>query len=337
MLGGRIRTLRVARGLTQAQLADLAQVSRQLVGAVEADRHLPRVDAAARLAAALATTVEDLLAAETREAVGVVETPAEGALVRIGRVGDRLVCAPAAGSGEGWATADAQVEHGVVHPFGAERATIVVAGCDPIVGLASRLLEAASGGRVLPVATSSATAVEVLAHGRSHAITVHGPEGDVADTPADVRVWHLARWRVGLAAPAGLADTWVDDALSGRLEVAHREPGAGSQAAFDRARSADGERPDSLRGPRVGGHAEAAWRAASDGIAAVTMEPAALANGLVFHPFETHTSQLWVAAAYADDPLLHAFMGELVGDRVRRRLAAIGGYDLVDSGTEVAA
>jgi DNA-binding transcriptional ArsR family regulator/DNA-binding XRE family transcriptional regulator len=51
-----------AGGLTQAQLAELAGVSRQLVGAVEADRHLPRVDAAVRLAAALSTTVEELLA-----------------------------------------------------------------------------------------------------------------------------------------------------------------------------------------------------------------------------------------------------------------------------------
>ena len=132
MLGERIRALRQARGLTQGQLAELAQVSRQLVGAVEADRHLPRVDAAARLAAALSTTVEQLLAKDTREAVGVVEDPADGALVRIGRVGDQLVCVPAAGSGEGWATADAQIHDGVAQLFDVERPAVVVAGCDPL-------------------------------------------------------------------------------------------------------------------------------------------------------------------------------------------------------------
>lgn len=145
MLGDRIRTLRLARGPTQVQLAELAQVSRQLVGAVEADRHLPRVDAAVRLAAALSTTVEELLAADTSEVVGVVEEPAEGALVRIGRVGDRLVCVPAAGSGEGWAAADGQIEDGEVQLFDVERPAVVVAGCDPIAGLASRLLEVTSG------------------------------------------------------------------------------------------------------------------------------------------------------------------------------------------------
>jgi molybdate-binding protein len=87
----------------------------------------------------------------------------------------------------------------------------------------------------------------------------------------------------------------------------------------------------------VGGHAEAAWRAVTDRMVAVTIEPAALANGLAFHPLETHTSELWVAADHADNPLLHAFMHELVGERVHRRLAAIGGYDLTDNGTEIAA
>jgi transcriptional regulator with XRE-family HTH domain/molybdate-binding protein len=337
VLGERMRNLRLERGLTQVQLADLAQVSRQLVGAVEADRHLPRVDAAVRLATALSTTVEELLAADTREAVGVVEEPAEGALVRIGRVGDRLVCVPAAGSGEGWATADAQIRDGVVQLFDVERPAAVVAGCDPIVGLVSRLLEATSGPRVMPVATSSATAEAVLTAGRSHAVTVHGPVPRAADGPTRVRRWHVARWQVGLAAPADLPDGWVEDALAGRTPVVHREPGAGSQAAFERARAADMEVPAPIRGPRVGGHAEAAWRAVTDRMVAVTIEPAALANGLAFHPLETHTSELWVAVDHADNPLLHAFMHELGGERVHRRLAAIGGYDLSDNGTEIAA
>jgi transcriptional regulator with XRE-family HTH domain len=337
MLGDRVRGLRLARGLTQVQLAELAGVSRQLVGAVEADRHLPRVDAAVRLAAALSTSVEELLAPELRDVVGVVEEPAEGSLVRIGRVGDRLVCIPAAGSGEGWATADAQIQDGAVQLFDIERPALVVAGCDPIIGLASRLLEATSGPRVVPVATSSATAVEVLAAGRSHAVTVHGPAGYLPDPPAPVRRWHLARWQVGLAAPAGSRPDWVADALAGRVPVAQREAGAGSQAAFERARSSEGATGRRVEGPTVDGHAEAAWRAATDRMVAVTIEPAALANGLTFHPLEEHRSELWVAADHTDNALLHAFLEEVAGERVHRRLAAIGGYDLTGNGSEVAA
>jgi transcriptional regulator with XRE-family HTH domain/molybdate-binding protein len=337
VLGERIRDLRLARGLTQVQLAELAQVSRQLVGAVEADRHLPRVDAAVRLAAALSTSVEELLAPDTREVLGVLEEPAEGALVRIGRVGERLVCVPAAGTGEGWATADAQIQDGAVQLFDVERPAVVVAGCDPVVGLVSRLLEATSGPRVIPVATSSATAAAVLAAGRSHAVTVHGPGGRHDDPEVAVRRWHVARWQVGLAAPADLPSGWVDNALAGRTPVVHREPGAGSQAAFERARATDAAATPPVHGPRVGGHAEAAWRAATDRMVAVTIEPAALANGLAFHPLETHTSQLWVAADHADDPRIHAFLDELGSARAHRRLAAIGGYDLSENGKEIAA
>lgn len=337
VLGDRIRQLRLARGLTQVHLAELADVSRQLVGAVEADRHLPRVDAAVRLAAALSTTVEELLAPERRDVVGVIEDPADGALVRVGRVGDRLVCVPADGSGEGWASADAQVRDGAARLFDVERPAAVVAGCDPIIGLASRLLEATSGPRVVPVATSSTTAVRVLADGRSHAVLVHGPEGRLPDPPVPVRRWHIARWQVGLAAPADLPGGWVQDALSGRVPVVQREAGAGSQVAFERARDDDRATHTSIDGPRVRGHAQAASRAATDGIAAVTIEPAALALGLAFHPLEEHVSELWAAMGTADNAVLHAFMDELTGERVHRRLAAIGGYDLTGNGTEVAA
>jgi transcriptional regulator with XRE-family HTH domain/molybdate-binding protein len=337
MLGERIRGLRLARGLTQAQLAELAAVSRQLVGAVEADRHLPRVDAALRLAAALSTSVEELLAPDTHDAVGVLGDPVDGTLVRIARVGDRLVCVPAAGSGEGWASADAQVHDGAVQLFDVERPALIVAGCDPIIGLASRLLEVTSGPRVVPVATSSASAAAVLAGGRSHAVTLHGLDTGHEEPPVAVRRWHLARWRVGLAAPADLAAGWLDDALAGRISVVHREAGAGSQAAFERARRPDQGPSTPVVGPKVGGHAEAAWRAATDRMVAVTIEPAALANGLAFHPLEVHTSELWVAAQHADNALLHAFMNEVTGERVHRRLAAIGGYDLTGNGVEIAA
>lgn len=362
MLGERIRRLRLSRGLTQTQLAELAEVSRQLIGAVEADRHLPRVDAALRLATALSTSVEELLAPETRNAVGVVAEPPNGALVRIGRVGERLVAVPATGSGEGWASADAQVRGGDVQLFDVERPALVVAGCDPIIGLAARLLETTSGPRVIPVATSSARAAEALANGRCHAVTVHGPDTQGPDTqgpdrqgpdrqgpdtqgpearamtpPPGVRRWHLARWQVGLAAPEDMAAGWREDALAGRLPVVHREAGASSQAAFERARDAGHHPATAVVGPQVGGHAEAAWRAANDRMVAVTMEPAARASGLAFHPLETHTSELWVMPEHLENPRLQAFLEEVAGERAHRRLAAIGGYDLRDNGQEVAA
>jgi len=345
LLGERLRRLRTEHGLSQAQLAERAGVSRQLVGAVEAGRHLPRVDAAARLASVLSTTVEELLTPDARRPVGVLEALADGVLVRSARVGDRLVCIPADASGDGWAGADGQMHGTELRRFEGERPGIVVAGCEPAIALGARLVET-TGARVLAVTTSSARAVEVLTAGRSHAITVHGREGHLPVPPLPVARWHVARWRVGIAAPATLGPGWVDDALSGRLPVAQREPGAGSQAAFERAvdehadgergRSADGSRR-STPGPRIASHAEGAARAGSDGIAAVTIEPTARAAGLAFHPLEVHVSEVWVAAAHVGDATLSVLLDELTGARVHRRLAALGGYDLADNGQRVAA
>ncbi|MEX0592004.1 MAG: substrate-binding domain-containing protein, partial [Nitriliruptoraceae bacterium] len=145
--------------------------------------------------------------------------------------------------------------------------------------------------------------------------------------------------QVGLAAPSDLAAGWVDDALTGRIPVIQREAGAGSQIAFEQAVAAYGS-ADSSRaavGPRASGHAEAAWRCATDGLVAVTIEPCALAMGLAFHPLELHVSELWIGVDHIDHSSVRAFMDGLTGDRVQRRLDAVGGYDLTDCGTPIAA
>ncbi|MFT8887469.1 MAG: helix-turn-helix transcriptional regulator [Ethanoligenens sp.] len=56
----RLRTLRRTRGMTQQQLADTAEVSRQTVIAIEAGRFNPSVLLAFRLAKALGVTIEDI-------------------------------------------------------------------------------------------------------------------------------------------------------------------------------------------------------------------------------------------------------------------------------------
>ena len=64
-----VRECRLSCGMTQAELAARAGVSRQLVAAVEAGRHAPAVDAALGIARALGTTVEDLFALQPYQAV----------------------------------------------------------------------------------------------------------------------------------------------------------------------------------------------------------------------------------------------------------------------------
>jgi DNA-binding XRE family transcriptional regulator len=58
-----LREARTGAGLSQEALAAAAGVSRQAVGAIEAGRHRPSVDAALAIAAAVGRSVEELFAA----------------------------------------------------------------------------------------------------------------------------------------------------------------------------------------------------------------------------------------------------------------------------------
>ena len=63
----RVREERVARGLSQAQLAEALAVSRQTVIAIETDRYSPSLPLAFRIARFFETTVEGLFEAEDEE------------------------------------------------------------------------------------------------------------------------------------------------------------------------------------------------------------------------------------------------------------------------------
>lgn len=56
-----LRETRKAQGLTQVQLAAASGVSQGIISYAEIGKSSPSVDAAARLAAALDTTVDDLV------------------------------------------------------------------------------------------------------------------------------------------------------------------------------------------------------------------------------------------------------------------------------------
>lgn len=60
----RLRELRHSRGLTQSQLAQHAMITASYVGRLESGGAAPGIDLVGRLAAALGTTVHDLLPAD---------------------------------------------------------------------------------------------------------------------------------------------------------------------------------------------------------------------------------------------------------------------------------
>jgi DNA-binding XRE family transcriptional regulator len=337
--GAALRERRLQCGLSQTELAARAEVSRQLVAAVEAGRNTPSVDAALRVARALATNVEELFAPPAPRVV-----PALGgrlrdrAAVRLGRVGDQLVAAELADhgiAGAGWATPDGVSDHGRLTLFpGANPAGTVIAGCDPAFGVAERMLEGLGPRSLLAISASTDSALRALQRGRVHAAVVHGLTHALPAPPVPVDRWHIARWRVGLAVEPGVPGRTLEAVLSAGIPIVRREPTAASQQAFDRAWLATGiDMPSG--GPIATGHLEAARLAATLGGAGVTNEAGARAFGLRFLPLEDHIVELWAAERWHDLPGISAIAELLNTTAFTERVGHYGGYDLEHCGEPV--
>ncbi len=334
-----LRQRRVACGLTQAELATRAGVTRQLVAAVEAGRNTPAVDAAIALAGALATTVEELFSRQTPEtAAALGGRLRDGALLRLGRVAGRLVAAELDDhgiSGAGWAKADGVLQGGELRHFpGATPAGTVLAGCDPAIGVAEAMLEGLGPSSLLAISAPTGTALRALGDGGVHAAIVHGRPHHLPTPPVPVVRWHLARWQVGLAYPKRLRGYSLEALLGSEIPLARRDPAAASQQALERARAAAGLRP-TPPGPYARGHLDAARIAAILGGAAITTEGAARAFDLLFTALEDHVVEVWTAGRWIDHPGVGALAELLTTAAFTDRVSHFGGYDLTRCGARI--
>jgi DNA-binding XRE family transcriptional regulator len=334
-----LRKRRLECGLTQTELAARAGVSRQLVAAVEAGQNTPAVDAALGLARALATSVEELFAGKPPEIVAALggRLP-DGAPLRIGRVAGRFVAAELADhgiAGASWAKADGVVKAGMLTLFpGATPAGLVLAGCDPALGVAEAMLGGLGPSSMLAISAPTGTALRALEHGGVHAAVVHGLPGELPEPPVPVFRLHLARWQVGLAVSPKLRGHSLEAVLSSNVPVAQRDPAAASQQAFERAAALAGIVP-APSGPRSSGHIEAARIATILQGAAVTTEAAAQAFDLGFLSLEDHTVEVWFAERWFDHPGVDALGNLFASGAFTERVALFGGYDLTRCGNRV--
>lgn len=334
-----LRERRQECGLTQTELAARAGVSRQLIAAVEAGRNTPAVDAALRLARALATSVEELFAGGSPDVVAALGGRLrDGAPLRVGRVADHLVAAELADhgiAGAAWAKPDGAVHDGKLRLFpGASPAGVVLAGCDPAFGVAEAMLAGLGSRSLLAISAPTGMALRALERGLVHAAVVHGLADELPEPPVPVVRWHLARWQVGLAVPPRLGGQSFEAVLRSHMPVAQRDPEAASQQAFERARVAAGI--EALRPvPRASGHIDAARIAATLDCAGVTTEAAAQTFDLRFLSLEDHVVEVWINERWLDHPGVDA-LGELLATTAfTERVALFGGYDLTNCGALV--
>ena len=104
----RLKNVRVAKGLSQGELAAKSGITRQAVSAIEAEIYLPSTAVALKLAAVLACRVEDLFSLaesdEVIEGIFIGDPPVESQSiplrVKVARVGSKTIVRPVTGVGD---------------------------------------------------------------------------------------------------------------------------------------------------------------------------------------------------------------------------------------------
>ncbi|TAJ07007.1 MAG: helix-turn-helix domain-containing protein [Nitrospirae bacterium] len=283
----RLRSLRIAKGLSQGALAGMAGVTRQAIYAIEGSQYLPTTAVALRLAGALDCRVEDLFSLIAGgeivegELVGSLPSDPVQARVKVARVGSRLLVRPVAGLGEvlnftvpadgllvGSPTAlrrtvreGDRVRVRLLRDRRIVDGEIVVAGCDPAIFLAGEYLRRRQDQTtVVEWSMGSSAAMEALKRGEVHVAGLHivDPKSGESNLPylrrhwkgPEVQVVTFASWEQGLMVRHGNPKgiKGVGDLTRKGVVLINREAGAGARLLLDQKLAAAGIKVDQVKG-----------------------------------------------------------------------------------------
>ena len=337
-----IRDHRVRLGWTQGELARRSGLSRTGVGAIESGRLVPSAAAALGLAAAFGCRVEDLFRLPRPGPAGAAWAwPPRREPCRFWRadVGDRTLLYPVE------ATPLGVIPHDGVHrdqsPPDVSRSdardTLVIACCDPAVGLLADELARSAGIRLIALPRSSRAALDLLGKSLVHAAGVHlGRSEEPGANAAAVRgaigsgftLLRVARWEEGVASSPGLGLGSVAQAIGSGLRWIGREPGSGARQCLDELLAG---RPTPRRcASDHRGVAEAIRSGWAE--VGVCLRLAGEEAGLDFFGVREEAYDLCFPEASRDDRRIRALIEVARSRSYRRQLGELPGYDSSEAG-----
>lgn len=333
-----LRDRRLSRGWSQDELARASGLSRPGVSAIETGRLVPSAAAALALAAALECRVEDLFRlGGARRAEAVWAWPPARRPCRYWRaeVGGRPTLYPAEATAAGLVPHDG-VDDGVgpLDLASGDEAgrTLMMAGCDPAVGLLAAELERTARVRLIALPRPSRVALELLGRGLVHVAGVHlAGAGRPGGNSAVVRevlgpgriLLHAARWEEGIACASTARIPTVEEAVRAPLRWVGREPGSGARQCLDEITG--GLRPPRRLASDHRGVAEAVRQGWAD--AGVCLRLVTEEAGLEFLSVREEDYDLCLAESALDDPRVQALLRVLRSPAYRKALAELPGYD----------
>jgi len=361
----RVRRARLARGVSQGELARRVGLTRQALSAIEGGQSLPSTLVSLRLARELMCQVEDLFSLDdsVAEAVDIVGPVTRGSSrLAVAKIRGRWIGHPLsagrelqegfAGADGIWDPAGSSVEARLLAPREVLERTALLLGCDPSLGvLAQHLAEWRSEARVHWLSAASQAALDALSRGEAHLAGSHlrdrvtgeynVPQAGRALRVSGGIVVAFARWEQGFVVAAGNPKSIRSAADLARPDVRliNREVGAGSRALLDELLEQVGVRPENIRGYAdvVTGHIAVA-RAVASGVAdvGVGLEAVARALGVDFVPQATVHFDLVIPRDHIQHPSVALLLDQLQTGALRSDLRALPGYDVSQTGSVVA-
>lgn len=238
----RVRERRTALGLTQAELAARAGISRTAVTAIEGNRLIPSVAAALALAEVLQTTVEALFGPNgqgVKQELWAWQPPASHPRYWLAEVFGQTFRYPATSSPMFTPLPD---RAGAAFQAVSPQETLVLASCDPAAGLIASYFSQVTGMRLLVLPSSSRQAVEMMRQGLVHLSGLHLSTTDAPERNAEIvrktlgtgyQMMRLARWQEGIASAPAVKLRSLRAAYLAKLAWIGREEGSGARECLD--------------------------------------------------------------------------------------------------------
>ncbi len=331
---------RAARGWSQEQLARQTGLSRAAISAIETGRVVPSTAAALALARTFGCRVEDLFtigpAAEGAQPSWA--WPPQGTGCRFWRatVGSRTLLYPVERTAVGLLPVDGIARAGSLelHEHADANQVLVLAGCDPAIGLLSAEVRRTAGVHMLPLVRSSREALELLRRGLVHAAGLHlqdhaapGANERIARTVLGpgFSLLRVSRWQEGVAlSPASDIQT-IKEAVASNLRWVVREKGSGARHCLDaifRGRPAP-RGLDHVAADHVGvvETIRTGWAQAG-----ICIRLCAVEAGLRFLVVREEDYDLCYRTDLQDDPRMQALFNAVRSHAFRRSIADLPGY-----------
>jgi molybdate-binding protein/DNA-binding XRE family transcriptional regulator len=362
-----LQAIRRQRGVSAAQLATLAGVSRQTIHAIEAGEYVPNTTLALQLSKILEVRVEELFSLEddlaaapkpvTVDLIGTGEPARKGQGVRICQVGKKTIGVSAASQAAMLPMADGVIvessnrtHQAEIHIFQSdpeEGKRLLMAGCDPGMSLLAQHLARIDDVDLVVAQASSQQALEWLKEGKVHVAGSHLRDSSSGEynLPAikrlfpqgGVKVVTFAIWEQGLVLQGGNPKNirGVADLARKDVRIINREKGAGSRGLLDQKLREAGVPASRVNGYNqvAHGHLQAALAVSlQEADCCIATRSAARAFGLGFIPLATERYDLVVRRQMVRLPAVHALLDVLNRSTIRRKLEMLAGYDTSHTG-----